>query len=450
LAEPARRNLIEPPPHRPPAKVAPAVAALPGEERVLRAAEKALNGQTRGFRALLPFLGPAFVAAVAYVDPGNFATNIAGGSQFGYMLLWVVLAANLMAMLVQSMSAKLGIATGLNLAEVCRQRFPRWAVFGLWIQAEVIAMATDLAEFIGAAIGIHLLFPSIPLFIAGVITAFAAFGILSLQSRGFRGFEAVITMLVGVIVAAFAFEVVLARPSIGAVATGLVTPRFDGTESVLLGAGILGATVMPHVIYLHSALTQRRVVGATDAEQRKIFNFEKWDVIIAMGLAGLINIAMLTIAAAALHGHNVMVQNLEQAFHALGHTLDHGADIFFGLGLLASGLSSSSVGTLAGQVVMQGFIHRRIPLFLRRAITMAPALVVIAVGLDPSRSLVLSQVVLSFGIPFALIPLLLFCRDRELMGSLVNKPSTTLVATIVIGVILSLNAFLLFLILTGK
>ena len=450
MAEPARRNVIETPPPAKPARVAPAVAALPGEERVLRAAEKALNGQTRGIRALLPFLGPAFVAAVAYVDPGNFATNIAGGSQFGYMLLWVVLAANLMAMLVQSMSAKLGIATGLNLAEVCRQRFPRWAVFGLWIQAEVIAMATDLAEFIGAAIGIHLLFPSIPLFVAGVITAFAAFGILSLQSRGFRGFEAVITMLVGVIVAAFAFEVVLARPSIGAVATGLVTPRFDGTESVLLGAGILGATVMPHVIYLHSALTQRRVVGATDAEQRKIFNFEKWDVIIAMGLAGLINIAMLTIAAAALHGHNIMIQNLDQAFHALGHTLDHGADIFFGLGLLASGLSSSSVGTLAGQVVMQGFIHRRIPLFLRRAITMAPALVVIAIGLDPTRSLVLSQVVLSFGIPFALIPLLLFCRDRELMGSLVNKPSTTLIATVVIGIILSLNAFLLFLLLTGK
>ena len=450
MAEPARRNVIQNPPPAKSAKVPPAVAALPGEERVLRAAEKALNGQTRGIRALLPFLGPAFVAAVAYVDPGNFATNIAGGSQFGYMLLWVVLAANLMAMLVQSMSAKLGIATGLNLAEVCRQRFPRWAVFGLWIQAEVIAMATDLAEFIGAAIGIHLLFPSIPLFVAGVITAFAAFGILSLQSRGFRGFEAVITMLVGVIVAAFAFEVVLARPSIGAVATGLVTPRFDGTESVLLGAGILGATVMPHVIYLHSALTQRRVVGATDAEQRKIFNFEKWDVIIAMGLAGLINIAMLTIAAAALHGHNIMIQNLDQAFHALGHTLDHGADIFFGLGLLASGLSSSSVGTLAGQVVMQGFIHRRIPLFLRRAITMAPALVVIAIGLDPTRSLVLSQVVLSFGIPFALIPLLLFCRDRELMGSLVNKPSTTFIATIVIGVILSLNAFLLFLLLTGK
>jgi len=454
LAEPARKTTIEEP--KPPLaplvipKVPPAVAALPGEARVLRAAEKALAGQTHGLRALLPFLGPAFVASVAYVDPGNFATNIAGGAQFGYMLLWVVLAANLMAMLVQSMSAKLGIATGLNLAEVCRQKFPFPAVVGLWLQAEVVAMATDLAEFIGAAIGIHLLFPSIPLFMAGIITAFAAFGILSLQSRGFRGFEAVITVLVGVIVAAFAFEVVLARPSVGAVAAGLLTPRFSGTESVLLGAGILGATVMPHVIYLHSALTQRRVVGATEEEQKKIFNFEKWDVVIAMGLAGLINVAMLTIAAAALHAHNINVPNLDAAFRALGHTLDHGADIFFGLGLLASGLSSSSVGTLAGQVVMQGFIQRRIPLFLRRAITMAPALVVIAIGLDPTRALVLSQVVLSFGIPFALIPLLLFCRDRGLMGTLVNKQSTTALATLVIGVILSLNVFLIYLLVSGR
>ena len=449
MAAPAPRGVIEPPPVKP-SKVEPAVVALPGEERVLRAAEKALAGQTRGLRALLPFLGPAFVAAVAYVDPGNFATNMAGGSQFGYMLLWVVLVANLMAMLVQAMSAKLGIATGLNLAEVCRLRFPYPVVVALWIQAEIIAMATDLAEFIGAAIGIHLLFPAIPLFTAGIITAFAAFGILSLQSRGFRGFEAVITALVGVIVAAFAFEVVLARPSVGAVATGLIVPRFDGTESVLLGVGIIGATVMPHVIYLHSALTQRRVVGATEDEQRKIFNFEKWDVVIAMGVAGVVNVAMLTIAAAALHAHNIHVQSLDDAFRALGHTLDHGADIFFGLGLLASGLSSSSVGTLAGQVVMQGFIRRRIPLFLRRAITMAPALVVIAIGLDPSRALVLSQVVLSFGIPFALVPLLMFCRDRGLMGTLVNRPSTTAIASVVIGVILSLNGFLLFLLLSGR
>jgi manganese transport protein len=449
LAKLAPRPVNEKPPPKPPARSAPAVAALPGEERVLRAAEKALNGQTRGLRALLPFLGPAFVASVAYIDPGNFATNMAGGAQFGYMLLWVVLAANLMAMLVQSMSAKLGIATGLNLAEVCRERFPYPVVVGLWIQAELIAMATDLAEFIGAAIGIHLLFPAIPLFTAGIITGFAAFGILSLQARGFRGFEAVITMLVAVIVSAFAFEVVLARPSVGAVATGLLVPRFDGTESVLLGAGILGATVMPHVIYLHSALTQRRVVGATDAEQKKIFNFEKWDVIIAMGLAGVVNIAMLTLAAAALHAHNINVPDLDTAFRALGHTLDHGADIFFGLGLLASGLSSSSVGTLAGQIVMQGFIHRQIPLFLRRTITMLPALVVIAIGFDPTRALVLSQVVLSFGIPFALIPLLLFCRDRALMGTLVNRQATTAVATLVVGVIVSLNVFLIFLLVSG-
>ncbi len=429
----------------------PVAVALPGEERVLRAAEKALSGQTRGLRALLPFLGPAFVASVAYVDPGNFATNMAGGAQYGYMLLWVVLAANLMAMLVQSMSAKLGIATGMNLAEVCRLKFPAPAVVGLWIQAEVIAMATDLAEFIGAAIGIHLLFPGVPLFAAGIITAIAAFGILVIQSRGFRGFEAVITGLVGVIVGAFAFEVILAEPSVSGVVTGLVTPRFDGTESVLLGAGILGATVMPHVIYLHSALTQRRVVGATDAEQKKIFSFERWDVVIAMSLAGLINIAMLTIAAAVFHGRGIgPIQNLDQAFTGLGVQLGNGADVFFGLGLLASGLSSSSVGTLAGQVVMQGFIHRQIPLFLRRAITMAPALIVIAIGFDPSRALVLSQVVLSFGIPFALIPLLVFCRDRGLMGTLVNRRATTLIATGVVAVIVSLNIFLITLLITGR
>src|SRR5205823_1160307 len=272
-----------------------------------------------------------------------------------------------------------------------------------------------------------------------------------LQSRGFRGFEAVITALVGVIVVAFAFEAVLARPSITGIAGGLFVPRFDGTESVLLGAGILGATVMPHVIYLHSALTQRRVIGATEEEQRKIFRFERWDVVIAMGVAGIINVAMLTVAAAAFHGRSIgPLQGLDEAFHALGTTLGHGADSVFGLGLLASGLSSSSVGTLAGQVVMQGFIHRQIPIFLRRAITMAPALVVIALGVDPSRALVLSQVMLSFGIPFALIPLLVFCCDRDLMGTLVNKLTTTAIAAAVVAVIVSLNVFLLYLLVTGR
>lgn len=421
----------------------PASAALPGERRVLTAAERSLSGETRGLRALVPFLGPAFVAAVAYVDPGNFATNIAGGAAYGYRLLWVVLAANLMAMLVQAMSAKLGIATGMNLPEVCRLRFPRPVSRLLWLQAEVVAMATDLAEFVGAALGLNILF-HIPLLPAGLITGVAAFGILTLQARGFRPLEAVITVLVGVIVVAFAFEVFLAKPSVPAVATGLLIPSFSGTESVLLAAGILGATVMPHVVYLHSALTQQRVVGNSPEAKRKIYRFEQWDVIIALGIAGFINMAMLITAAATFNARGLDgVNSLQQASQGLGHYLGHHADVFFGLGLLASGLSSSSVGTMAGQVVMQGFIQRRIPLFLRRAITMAPALVVLAVGVDASRALVLSQVVLSFGIPFALVPLLLFCRDRGLMGELVNRRVTTMAATLIVASIVALNLFLL-------
>ena len=421
----------------------PASTALPGERRVLAAAERSLSGESRGLRALLPFLGPAFVAAVAYVDPGNFATNISSGAKYGYTLLWVVLAANLMAMLIQTMSAKLGIATGMNLPEVCRARFPRPVTLALWIQAEVIAMATDLAEFVGAAVGLNLIF-HIPLFLAGLVTGVAAFAILGLQARGFRPLEAIITVLVGVIVVAFAFEVFLARPSVPAVAAGLVVPRFAGTESVLLAAGILGATVMPHVIYLHSALTQQRIPVSTAEARRKLYRFERWDVVIAMSIAGLINMAMLVTAAATFNARGLDgVDELQQASHALGQYLGHHADFFFGLGLLASGLSSSSVGTMAGQVVMQGFIQRRIPIFLRRAITMAPALVVLGLGINASSALVISQVVLSFGIPFALIPLLLFCRDRGLMRELVNHRLTTAVATGVITLIVALNLFLL-------
>jgi manganese transport protein len=421
----------------------PAGTALPGERRVLAAAQRSLAGQARGPAALLPFLGPAFVAAVAYVDPGNFATNLAGGARYGYMLLWVVLAANLMAMLIQSMSAKLGIATGMNLPEVCRARFPRPVSVLLWVQAEVIAMATDLAEFIGAAVGLNLLF-HIPLLLAGVFTGLAAFGILGLQARGFRQLEAVIAGLVGVIVAAFAFEVVLARPSVPEVASGLLVPRLDGSGSLLLAAGILGATVMPHVIYLHSALTQQRVVGTNAAQRKRIYRFERWDVVIAMSIAGAINLAMLITAAAVFHTRGLDgVDDLGHASQVLGRVLGSHADLFFGLGLLASGLSSSSVGTLAGQVVMQGFVRRKIPVYLRRAITMAPALLVIAVGVSASSALIISQVVLSFGIPFALIPLVLFCRDRGLMGDLVNSRLTTIIATLVVGVIVLLNVVLL-------
>lgn len=426
------------------ALVHPLDDVLPGEASVLEAAEESLAGRRRGLRGLWPFLGPAFIASVAYVDPGNFATNMAAGAGYGYLLLWVVLLANLMAMLIQAMSAKLGIATGKNLPEVCRERFPLSVRVPLWIQAEAIAMATDLAEFVGAAIGLDLLF-GIGLFNAALLTGAAAFGILALQSRGFRRLEAAIAGLIGVIVGAFALQVLMAEPDGGQVVRGLLVPGFAGSESVLLAVGILGATVMPHVIYLHSALTQHRLMGATEEARRRIFRFEAVDVVLAMGLAGLINISMLVIAASAFHARGLteVGDDLARVFTQLGLHVGGGADLLFGIALVASGLSSSSVGTLAGQVVMQGFIDRRIPLFLRRLVTMAPAFVVIGVGLDPSRSLVVSQVVLSFGIPFALVPLLLFCRDRSLMGTLVNRRATTLVASAIAAAIIALNLFLL-------
>ena len=368
---------------------------------------------------------------------------MAAGAKFGYLLLWVVLMANLMAMLIQAMSAKLGIATGRNLPEMCRERFSRRTSFFLWIQAEVIAMATDLAEFTGAAIGLNLLF-GIPLFPAALLTGVAAFGILALQTRGFRRLEATIAGLIGVIVGAFALQVVMADPDPKEVAGGFV-PGFEGKESVLLSVGILGATVMPHVIYLHSALTQHRLVGATEEAKRSIYRFELADVVIALGIAGLINMAMLVIAASVFHvpGLTEIGDNLGQVYDQLGIQLGNGAGTLFAVALLASGLSSSSIGTMAGQVVMQGFIDRRIPLFIRRLITMVPALVLIGIGVNASRALVFSQVVLSFGIPFALVPLLLFCKNRGIMGSLVNRRSTTVVATIVAGIIISLNFFLL-------
>ena len=418
--------------------------ALPGEAAVLRAAERSLSGERRGIRRYVPFLGPAFIAAVAYVDPGNFATNMAGGAKFGYLLLWIVLTANLMAMLIQSMSAKLGIATGMNLPEVCRERFPRAVSFLLWIQAELIAMATDIAEFVGAAIGINLI-TGLPLFPAALLTGVASFAILALQSRGFRKLELVIASFVGVIVISFGFQVFLAKPSGSGIVHGLFVPGFNGTDSVLLAVGILGATVMPHVIYLHSALTQRRIVGTTPEARRKIFRFELVDLIIALSIAGLINMSMLITAAAVFHtrGLTTVGDDLQAVYDGLDTYVGTSASIMFGVALLASGLSSSSVGTLAGQVVMQGFIRRQIPLTLRRTITMVPALVIIAIGVNPSKALVLSQVVLSFGIPFALIPLLMFCRNRELMGTLVNRRATTMAAVVVTTIIVALNAFLL-------
>ena len=413
----------------------PGVAIPPGR------GESILWGGSK-FR-LLPFLGPAFIAAVAYIDPGNFATNIAGGSKFGYTLVWVIVASNLMAMLIQTLSAKLGIATGRNLPEVCREKFPRRLTFGLWVQAELIAMATDLAEFLGAAIGFHLLF-GIALFPAALITGAATFAILGLQRFGFRPIEAIIVGFVGVISACYIAELWYAHPPLGTVAKHAVLPQFHGQESVLLAVGIIGATVMPHVIYLHSALMQNRIVPRDENEARRLYRFTKIDVGIAMTLAGLINVAMLVVAAAVFFRsglHNVA--SLEGAHRTLAPLLGHASGTLFALALVASGLSSSTVGTMAGQVVMQGFIRRRISLTVRRAVTMVPALIVIAIGLDPSRTLVISQVVLSFGIPFALIPLVLFTSRRDIMGALVNHRATTVVAAVVALVISGLNVFLL-------
>jgi manganese transport protein len=391
-------------------------------------------------RYALALLGPAFVAAVAYVDPGNFATNIAGGSKYGYLLLWVVVAANLMAMLIQYLSAKIGIATGRNLPELCREHFPRRTSLGLWVQAELIAMATDLAEFVGAAIALNLLF-GVPLFPAGLMTAVIAFGILGLQARGYRRFETVIAGLLGVILLGFVYEVVHAGPEAGDALGGLV-PGFEGTDSVLLATGILGATVMPHVIYLHSALTQGRIRPRNDSERRALLRFERLDVGLAMGIAGIVNISMLVVAAALFHGVSD-IDSIEGAYDGFRSQLGTGSAIAFGLALLASGLSSSSVGTYAGQVVMQGFISRSVPLLLRRLVTMTPALIVLAVGVNPSRALVISQVVLSFGIPFALVPLVMLTRRADVMGSLRNARATTALASVVALLIIALNVFLL-------
>ncbi len=422
-----------------------------GDTRTLQAATEVLRGQSKkGFFArLLPFLGPAFIACVAYIDPGNFATNIQGGAEFGYMLLWVIVASNLMAMLIQSLSAKLGIATGHNLAEHCRNEFPRPVVVAMWVLMELVAMATDLAEFLGAALGFYLLF-HIPLLVAALLTAATTFLILGLERRGFRPLEAVITALVGVIAISYVVETILDRPDMGQVAYSMFVPRFSGSESVLLATGILGATVMPHVIFLHSSLTQNRIPTRNKLQLKKLFNFELLDVTIAMGIAGLVNGAMLIMAASTFFAQGLThIATIEEAYRTLTPLLGAAAGTVFAISLLASGISSSTVGTMAGQVIMQGFIHRKIPVWVRRLVTMAPPIFVIALGLDPTRTLVLSQVVLSFGLPFAIIPLVMFTSRRDLMKDLVNQRITTITASLVAGLIVVLNLYLLFQIFAG-
>ncbi len=400
-------------------------------------------------RATLMMLGPAFVASIAYVDPGNFATNVQGGAQFGYLLLWVVLAANAMAMLIQYLSAKLGIVTDRNLPELCRARYPRPVAWGLWVQAELMAMSTDIAEFLGAAIGLNLLF-GVPLLVAGVMTGIIAFAILELQRHGFRRFELAITALLGIILLGFLYETLRIGPSASESLQGLL-PHLQGTDSLYLAVGIIGATVMPHVIYLHSALTQGRIPCRTDAERGRVLRFERTDVIVALGLAGLVNMAMLAVAAKLFHstGH-LDITTIEQAHAGFANLVGGTAALAFAAALLASGASSSSVGTYAGQVVMAGFVNLRVPLLARRLVTMIPALVVLALGVNPTNALVLSQVVLSFGIPFALIPLVHLTSQRTVMGTHVNRRATTAIATTIAALISVLNVFLLYQTFTGQ
>jgi manganese transport protein len=394
-------------------------------------------------RSTLAMLGPAFVAAIAYVDPGNFATNVQGGAEYGYLLLWVVFAANAMAMLIQYLSAKLGIVTDRNLPELCRENYPRPISWGLWVQAELMAMSTDIAEFIGAALGLNLLF-HVPLVIAGVMTGFIAFAILELQRHGFRRFELAITALLGIIFLGFLYETLKIGPSASGSLQGLI-PGLQGTQSLYLAVGIIGATVMPHAIYLHSALTQGRMPVRDDAERGRVLRFERMDVIVALGVAGLVNLAMLAVAAKLFHGTgHTNVTTIQQAHAGFANLVGGTAALAFAVALLASGASSSSVGTYAGQVVMAGFINLRVPLLVRRLVTMIPAIVVLALGVSPTSALVLSQVVLSFGIPFALIPLVHLTSRHDLMGSHVNRRTTTWIAVVIAALISLLNVFLLY------
>ncbi len=409
------------------------------------AAHAALRAPRRlSLRQALPFLGPAFIAAVAYVDPGNFATNIQAGSQFGYLLLWVILASNLFAILLQTLSAKVGIATGRNLPQLIRAYLPRRVSVGLWVVAEISAMATDLAEFLGAAVGFQLLL-HVPLLVAGLMTGAATFGILALQRYGFRPLEIVIIALIGVIAGAYLVESVMSRPDMRAVAYHAVVPQFGGAAGLTLAVGILGATVMPHVIYLHSALTQGRIPTTKASQARSVFAFERFDIWVALGLAGIVNGAMLIVAAAVFFasGHT-NVATIETAYQTLTPLLGPASSALFAVALLASGLSSSAVGTLAGQIIMEGFIGWRIPIWARRLITMAPALIIIALRVDPTETLILSQVVLSFTLPFAIVPLIYFTSRRDIMRSLVNRRATSVLGWLIAGVIILLNGLLLY------
>jgi manganese transport protein len=401
--------------------------------------------QARGrLRAAAALLGPAFVASVAYVDPGNFATNFASGAEHGYELVWVIVMANLMAILVQYLTSKAGLSTGRSLPELCRDRFGRRANVLLWLQAEVVAMATDLAEFVGAAVGLNLVF-GVPLFPAGLITAVVAFVILGLEQRGYRRFELAIIALLGLVGLGLGYLFfAVGGQHYGHLAGGLV-PRLGGPDTLSLTVAIIGATVMPHVVYLHSALQTGRVHAAGARQRRTLLAYNKWDCVIGLGLAGLVNLSMLCIAAALFHQPGLTgISDLGSIHAHLATLAGGGAALAFGVALMASGLSSSSVGTYAGQIVMAGFMNWRIPLLARRALTMLPSLVILALAVNTTQTLVYSQVVLSFGIPFALIPLLLITRDHQTMTDMVNRRLTNALMLLTTIIISGLNLYLLY------
>ena len=408
-------------------------------ERTVAAGRETLAGRRRGLRGFLPFAGPAIIASIAYMDPGNFATNIQAGAKYNYSLLWVVLVANMVAMLFQALSAKLGIVTDISLAQACRDRFPRPVVWAMWGTSEIAAMATDLAEFLGGALGLSLL-TGLALFPCLLATGVVTYALLSLGDRGFRPIELVISGFVAAIGLAYLAELFVAPPDWGGFLHGALTPALPDAEAITLSVGIIGATVMPHALYLHSSLTQNRMPAATPAERRAVLRFSNIEVVVALGLAGLVNMAMVAMAAAAFHQGHAEVAEIGAAYHTLVPLLGGGAALVFALSLLASGFSSSMVGTMAGQTIMQDFVRFRIPLWLRRMVTMAPPFVLVWLGANVTQSLVWSQVVLSLALPVPMVALVLLTGDRRVMGGFANGRFTQVAATLAAVVVLALNA----------
>jgi manganese transport protein len=411
-------------------------------ERTLAETHQVLAGRRAGLRGTLAFAGPAVIVSIAYIDPGNFATNIQAGARYGYGLLWAVLAASLIAMLFQVLSAKLGIVTGRNLAEMCRERFPRPLVWAMWGVSEIAAMATDLAEFLGGAIGLSLLF-HMPLLAGMGATAAITYGLLMFEEFGFRPMELIIAGMVGLIGLCYLIELFIAPVDWLAAGAHMLVPQLADAGALVLAVGIMGATVMPHAVYLHSGLTQARTPVHDDGERGRVLRFSNREVVIALTFAGLVNMAMVVMASSAFHAGHSDVAEIETAYHTLAPLLGSAAAGVFLLSLIASGISSSTVGTMAGQMIMQGFVGFRIPVWIRRLVTMVPALVVVALGVDATRALVASQVVLSLALPLPMISLLIFTRRRDIMGAFANRLTTHLAALIATAVVLALNTVLI-------